>query len=364
MDRRKTSGYDARAMRHPDSTTSTAHTRRPRWLLALLTAALVVGVCYIGLELVARSEKIVESNHADRISAAGDPRGELSDLASVTEAIYGWDWPPIPIPPADAADAQSPDVLFIGDSVTRGFKLAEPERQSFPALLQAELSVDTPIRVVNAAVPGFGVDQMVLKLGSELAGRKPRLVIVAYIPHDLYRSGRNINFGVTKPVLSRYAGGSWEMRPAPDLFDFYLGYLDARSGLRLGVWWLRFIADNQQYYLPMLNRTVYETRFEGVRENLHDLASEHGVRIILVRLANGELDGTVAALDQWATRAFTASAGSSPRFVDVEPCANRYAVEQGLDVDRDFDGHPGAPAHAIFARCLLSVVSEELASPP
>lgn len=362
MDRRKTSGYDARAMRHPDSTTSPAH--RPRWLLALLTAALVVGVCYTGLELVARSDKIVESDHADRISAAADPRGELSDLASATEAIYGWNWPAIPIPPTDVADAQSPDVLFLGDSVTRGFKLAEPERQSFPALLQVELSVDTPIRIVNAAVPGFGIDQMVLKLGSELAGRKPRLVIVAYIPHDLYRSGRNINFGVTKPVLSRYVGGSWEMRPAPDLFDFYLGYLDARSGLRLGAWWLRFIAENQEYYLPMLNRTAYETRFEGIRENLHDLAREYGVRVVLVRLANGKPDGIVAALDQWAKRAFAASPGSNPRFVDLEPCANRYAAEKGLDVDRDFDGHPGAPAHAIFARCLLPIVSEELASPP
>ena len=349
-------------MHGPDSKAPTAHTHRPRWLLALLTAALVVVVSYIGLELVARSEKIVDSDKAHRIAAAGNPRVELSDLATHTEVIYGWDWPPILIPPIDAANARNPDVLFIGDSVTRGFKLAEPERQSFPALLQAELSVDTPIRVVNAAVPGFGVDQMVLKLGSELAGRKPKLVIVAYIPHDLYRSGRNINFGVPKPVLSRYSSGSWEMRPAPDLFDFYLAYLDARSGLRLGAWWLQFIADNAQYYLPMLNRTVYETRFEGIRENLRDLASEHGVRIVLVRLANGELDGTVAMLDGWAARAFTASPSSSLRFVDIEPCASRYAVESGLDVDRDFDGHPGAPAHAIFARCLLSVVAEELAA--
>jgi hypothetical protein len=356
--------YNSQVMHGPESKASTEHSRHPPWLLALLTTGLVVAVCYIGLELAARSDKIVDSDKADLISAAADPRRELSDLASETMAIYGWDRPPIPIPPTDTADPLSPDVLFIGDSVTRGFELAEPERQSFPALLRAALSVDTPLSVVNAAVPGFGVDQMVLKLGSELARRKPRLVIVAYIPHDLYRSGRNINFGVPKPVLSRYSGGTWEMRPAPDLFDFYLGYLEARSGLRLGAWWLRFIADNAQYYLPMFNRTVYETRFEGIRENLHDLFREHGVRIVLVRLANGELDDSVAVLDQWATQVFTTSTSSSPRFVDVEPCSSRHAAAKGLDVDKDFDRHPGAPAHAIFAQCLSSVVTEELAAQP
>lgn len=351
-------------MTPPESTASTARTPTPRWVLALITAALVAGMLYAGLEIVARSNRVVDSGIADRISAAKDPRRELQSLASYTEVSYGWDWQPILIPPADGSNALRSDVLFLGDSVTRGFSLEEPERQSFPALLQADLSVDGPIRIVNAAVPGFGVDQMVLKLGSELSSRKPRVVIVAYIPHDLYRSGRNINFGITKPVLSRYSDGSWERRAALDLFDFYQGYLDARSGLRLGPWWLRYMADNQQYFLPMINRTVYETRFEGIRENLHDLAEEHGVRIVLVRLANGNLGGTVTALDQWATRAFTAGAGGSPRFVDVEPCAIGQTMKEGLDVDREFGGHPGPRAHRIFARCLLPVATEELAARP
>lgn len=356
--------YHARVMHDPDSSSLTQQPRRPQWLLALLTAGLVLIVSYASLELAARYEEILDSDTADRISAALDPRSELKDLAANTEVIYGWDWPPIPIPAGDAAGIQSPDILFVGDSVTRGFSLAEPMRESYPALLHAELSVDMPVRVVNTAAPGFGIDQMVLKLGSELAKRKPRLVIVAYIPHDLYRSGRNINFGVTKPVLSSYSGGSWEMRPAPNLFDFYQAYLDARSGLRLGAWWLQFIADNQQYYFPMFNRSIYETRFEGIRENLQDLAAKHGVRIVLVRLANGKLKDPIATLDQWAMHAFGAGGAGNPRFVDVEPCASRYAEETGLDFDREFNRHPSERAHAIFARCLRPVVAGELAAHP
>lgn len=351
-----------------DRGTASARPPTPRWLLALLatllTALLLTGLGWIGLELAARSKRFVDDDIAERIAAAENPRRELGDLAAYTELVYGWDWPPLPLPPEVPADAPRPDILFLGDSVTRGFGLAAPERESFPVLLQARLSVQAPIHAVNAAVPGFGIDQMALKLGAELDRRRPRLVVIAYIPHDLYRSGRNINFGITKPVLSRYANGAWQMRPAPDLFDFYQAYLDARSEFRLGAWWLRFLADNQQYFLPRLNRTTYRTRFEGIRAHLHDLAAEHGVRIMLVRLANGKPGGTVTALDRWATRAFSLEAGGSPRFIDIEPCAAREAAARHLDLDREFDGHPGARAHAIFARCLLPIVAAELAARP
>lgn len=364
MDGAKTTDYDLLVMGSSDSTSSAPHRRRPQWLLALLTAGLVIVVSYVGLELVARSEKILDKDRAGRIAAAKNSRSELNDLATRNQVAYGWDRPPILIPTDDTANMRNPDILFVGDSVTRGFSLADPLGDSYPALLQEELSVNAPIHVVNVAVPGFGIDQMVLKLASELVIRKPRLVVVAYIPHDLYRSGRNINFGATKPVLSSYSDGSWKMRPAPDLVDFYLGYLDARSKLRLGAWWLQFIADNQQYYLPMLNQTIYETRFQGIRENLGDLADKHGVRILLIRLANGELDNPVASLDQWAIRAFSAGTGNNPRFVDVEPCASRLTEEMGLDFDQEFERHPSERAHAIFASCLVPIVAEELAVTP
>jgi hypothetical protein len=188
--------------------------------------------------------------------------------------------------------------------------------------------------------------------------------MVAYIPRDLYRSARNINFGITKPLLTGYADGDWDMRPAPDLFEFYRGYQDARSQFRLGPWWLGFLAENREYYLPFLNRAAYEARFMGVREHLRDLAAAHDVRIMLVRLANGDLSRNVAMLDGWATQAFSAGERANPRFVDIEPCVQELAHKQGLDPNQEFRGHPGARAHGLFARCLLPIAMEELRAQP
>ena len=80
-------------------------------------------------------------------------------------------------------------------------------------LLFKLLNDQTSTEVINAAVQGFGVDQMILKLEEILPTYRPDLVIFAYIPRDLWRAGRNINYGFTKPVLVVNGSGTWRITP-------------------------------------------------------------------------------------------------------------------------------------------------------
>jgi acyl-CoA thioesterase-1 len=62
-------------------------------------------------------------------------------------------------PAAPAAEpvegGNRPAILFLGDSLTAGLGLAEPERDAYPALIQAKIDeARLPHRVVNAGVSG------------------------------------------------------------------------------------------------------------------------------------------------------------------------------------------------------------------
>ncbi len=331
-------------------------------LLSSIIVVLVAAIGYVVLEFVARSVRIVDEDIAEKIAAAADPRRDLPGLAAYTRLDYGWDWPPILLPPEGEGVGSTADVLMLGDSVTRGFGVEEDEGRPYPALLQDLLSGNKPVRIVNSAVPGFGLDQIVLKLEAELEHMSPRLVVVSYIPHDLHRTARDFSFGITKPVLWSYAGGAWKMRSAVDLFAFYQEYLKARSTFSLAPFWLAQFARNREYYLSGIYKDEYQIRFEGLRRHLEDLAAAHGVRLILVRLANGELGNSIARLDDWGMEIFAAADPDRLRFFDVEPCTREYASRESLDWHRVFRRHPGARAHEIFALCLLPHIATELGS--
>lgn len=335
--------------------------RTPKTLLALITTLFVIFVVYFLLEIVARVSVKVDPSIAHRVQSAQNPQAELKGLIEYSRLGYGWDRPPVfwsNGTPADSVD--NADVLVLGDSVTWGFGVEQPERRSYPALLSEAFANEPELTFVNGAVPGFGIDQMTLKLGGVLRDWKPRLVLVAYIPADLRRSGRDLNFGLTKPVLFDYADRAWDMRPAPNVIRLYEDYLAARSQMHLGIWWLQFLMTNRQYYLPAYYESAYILRFDGVRRNLQDLAKQYGFTVLLIRIPNGNLGRTVSMLDLWAKTVFSGNVTSSYRFLDIEPCVRTLARRSGLDFDRDFSGHPDGRAHQVYASCLKPAVAEEL----
>jgi hypothetical protein len=76
-------------------------------------------------------------------------------------------------------------VVFLGDSMTFGADVNDEE--TYPYVLATRYWAD--LRVVNAAVDGWGLTQCLLALTDVLRGEPPpSAVILAIIPHDLTRS--------------------------------------------------------------------------------------------------------------------------------------------------------------------------------
>jgi lysophospholipase L1-like esterase len=81
-------------------------------------------------------------------------------------------------------------VVVAGDSVTFGWGVADGE--AYPALLERTWSAGgagTPLRVLNAGVPGYAVWQVLKVLDRETDARRPRGAVLALTTDDFYRSG-------------------------------------------------------------------------------------------------------------------------------------------------------------------------------
>jgi len=82
---------------------------------------------------------------------------------------------------SEPAQAEQPLTLAVGDSFAFGDGVDDED--SWPAILE-RLSGQ---RVVNAAVPGFGLDQAVLRAEQLAPVYTPETIIVSFIPHDVLR---------------------------------------------------------------------------------------------------------------------------------------------------------------------------------
>lgn len=102
-------------------------------------------------------------------------------VVAVMAAACGRSPAPLPGPPADTEGAHAPVaagplVVFLGDSLTAGFGLAED--QAFPALLQVELARRSrPVRIVNAGVSGDTTAGGLARVDWLLAQRPDVLVV-------------------------------------------------------------------------------------------------------------------------------------------------------------------------------------------
>ena len=82
-----------------------------------------------------------------------------------------------------------------GEAVAQGGEVED--NSTFPAHLQ--LLLDR--RVHNAAVGGYGVDQIVLRAEKEVPRLKPDLLLVSFIPNDITRTQLRARSGVNKPYF-------------------------------------------------------------------------------------------------------------------------------------------------------------------
>lgn len=117
---------------------------------------------------------------------------------------HGWRITPAPA----GVTPSEPPVLVVGDSIGHGDELTDA--QAWPALLQARLGR----RTINAAVSGYGLDQIVLRAETIARETRPAQLIVSFAADDLRRSEMKRAWGVEKPYFD-LANGELMLRNSP-----------------------------------------------------------------------------------------------------------------------------------------------------
>ncbi len=110
--------------------------------------------------------------------------------------------------PAVPDHATKPALLTLGDSFTFGCEVLDHE--TWPAQLEATLARP----VYNGAVPGYGVDQMLLAAERLLARKNVAAAVIAPIADDYERNRTNRRDGVYKPFLT-LDNGTLTIHPPP-----------------------------------------------------------------------------------------------------------------------------------------------------
>jgi len=333
----------------------------------ILTLLFVCFIVYTSLEIAVRTFDLPDPRlirTIERELASADRDQAYFDRK---QPIYGWDHGgPIDLS-SDLTSSQSDTaytVLFMGDSVTLGHTV-DIHKEAYPVLLFKALANNMNVRVLNTAVKGFGVDQMLLKLEEVVPKYRPNLIVVAYIPHDLWRSGTNIYSGYPKPILVADESKKWKVIPAPNVRGFYKDYSNAKRRFYLCLWALSHLANNRRYYFPWFYKEYYQSLFQEIRNRLIVLTELYDVNILVVRLAHTWPSTQVPFLDRVAQDIF---AGPADRkrfyYFDSEGCVRAKSVALGIDYAEEFKFHPTPIGHKIYADCLVDPLRAALFAAP
>ncbi len=119
-----------------------------------------------------------------------------------------------PTPAPEGVALAEPPVLVVGDSFAHGDEVRDGE--SWPAKLQALIGR----RVINAAMSGYGIDQMVLRAEILAREAKPAAIILSFIADDVRRAEMKRVWGAEKPYFEEVDGRLVERNvpvpPSPD----------------------------------------------------------------------------------------------------------------------------------------------------
>jgi hypothetical protein len=104
----------------------------------------------------------------------------------------GWRRAPAPA----SLTLAEPPLLVVGDSIAHGDEVADAE--AWPSLLQLALRR----RVINTALTGYGLDQIVLRAEKVAREVRPAMLVLSFAADDLRRSEMRRVWGVEKPYFS------------------------------------------------------------------------------------------------------------------------------------------------------------------
>jgi hypothetical protein len=172
------------------------------------------------------------------------------------------------------------ETLAVGDSVTLGTRLVD--EQSWPARLES--LTGQPIN--NAGVPGFGLDQVVLRAESLLSVLHARTLLVGIGSDVIARSGQSKSWGVPKPFFTIENGAlrahndpvpRWQLDASNPLADAF-GHLHVAD--RVMSWldpddWLLYASSTRGASEPVAVSCLLLARLKATLD-------AEGVRAILV----------------------------------------------------------------------------------
>jgi hypothetical protein len=133
--------------------------------------------------------------HDPRLGFVGRPGYRSSD-GDLTYDAHGRR----PTPAPEGVALAEPPLLVVGDSYAHGDEVSDAE--SWPARLQGLAGR----RVVNAAMSGYGIDQMVLRAEIVAAETKPAAIVLSFIADDVRRAEMKRVWGAEKPYFELVEG--------------------------------------------------------------------------------------------------------------------------------------------------------------
>jgi hypothetical protein len=157
---------------------------------------------------------------ADNSRAVPDPRlgfvgrpGYRSSDGDLSYDAHGFR----PTPAPEGMALEEPPIVVVGDSFAHGDEVRDAE--SWPARLQPLIHR----RVVNAAMSGYGIDQMVLRAEIVAHEVKPAAIVLSFIADDVRRAEMKRVWGAEKPYFELVDGRLVERNvpvpPPPDPRD-------------------------------------------------------------------------------------------------------------------------------------------------
>jgi len=241
-------------------------------------------------------------------------------------------------------------ILFIGDSVTaaHGVEIGE----GYVDLLHQQYK-NRNIRLINLAVRGYGVDQMLMKLEFEARKYNPDLIILAFIPHDLIRPANDFLYGLPKPKYE-FDANNIHLKLAGHIDSTFNRYMFAREHYQLTFFHLSRYLENRQYYVPGFFNKYYDQLYTYLSNQLKRYASSNKTPIVIVRLPNTFQFRGLSDILSLAERRFKEVdvASKDVSYIDLDLCAKERSQSRNVNFNHEFEFHPGKQGHAVIAECL------------
>ena len=237
-------------------------------------------------------------------------------------------------------------LIFIGDSVTNGWGVPG---NGFVDILSRDIKDKS---IINAGINGSGIDQMYIRVVTELISTKPNKIIISFIPHDILRAGTDYIFGSTKPKFL-FSKSERFLKLAQNNQEYIDNYEHYKKNHLISLWYIRKYWENRHYFYPEYYEKYYDTLLNFISKDLHGLAQAKKIQIILVRLPNTYEFKGLEMVDETLMRfKDKLEQDNFFKYYDLTKCSKEKSIKYKINFQKEFNFHPNKTGHKIISECL------------